>query len=236
MLCSMANLTGKVALITGAKGGLGTSVTHAFLNAGARVAGVSRSIRDSDFNHANFFAVPGELSSSQAAKGVVDAVLARAGGVDVVAHLVGGFAGGSPVTDTDDSTLDEMIELNLKSGFYIFKAALPHMRAAKAGRLIAVSGRAAIEASPNVAAYSASKAAMVALVRAIASEEASHGISANCVLPGTMDTARNREAMPGADFTKWVRPEQVAALIVSLASDELSQVTGASIPVYGSDL
>lgn len=229
-------LDGKVALITGAKGGLGSSVTNAFLAAGATVAGVSRSIRDSDFDHPKFFAVPAELSNSDAARTVVGAVLDRAGRIDILVHLVGGFKGGQAVADTDDSLVEEMFEVNVKSAFYMAKAVLGHMRDRGAGRVIAIGSRAALESNRNVGAYSASKAALIALIRAIASENAKFGITANIILPGTMDTAANRRAMPNADYKKWVQLDQVATLIVSLASDELSQVTGASIPIYGRDI
>ena len=99
-----------------------------------------------------------------------------------------------------------------------------------------IGSRAATEQNANAGAYSASKAGLLALTRAIAGENASFGISANIIMPGTMDTPANRKAMPGADIKKWVQPDQVANLLVALASDELSQVTGAAIPVYGGDL
>jgi NAD(P)-dependent dehydrogenase (short-subunit alcohol dehydrogenase family) len=232
----MTNLQGKVALITGAKGGLGSAVTNAFLNAGATVAGVSRSMRDGDFDNSRFYAVPAELTSSAAANVVVDAVIERSGRVDVLVHLVGGFSGGSAVVDTDDSVLEEMLEVNLKSAFFIAKAALRQMRKQQSGHVLMVGSRAAAEQNANAGAYSASKAALVALTRAIAAENVAFGISANIVMPGTMDTPMNRKAMPGADTARWIQPEQVAHLLVSLASDDLSQVTGAAIPVYGRDL
>jgi NAD(P)-dependent dehydrogenase (short-subunit alcohol dehydrogenase family) len=232
----MMSLNGKIALITGAKGGLGSSVTNAFLNAGATVAGVSRSIRDSDFENSRFFAVPAELSTAEAARSAVENTLSRLGHIDVLVHLVGAFAGGSSVANTDEATLEQMLEVNLKSTFYVARSVLPHMRSRQNGRILAIASRAATEASPNAGAYSASKAAVVALVRAIAAENADAGISANVILPGTMDTSGKRKVMPNADVTKWVQPDQVARLLVMLSSDELSQVSGAAIPVYGSDI
>jgi NAD(P)-dependent dehydrogenase (short-subunit alcohol dehydrogenase family) len=227
------SLEGKVALITGAKGGLGSAVTSRFLDEGATVAGVSRSIRDDDFADSRFFAVPAELSTSEAAQSAAQAVISRAGRIDILVHLVGGFAGGASVAETDEATLDQMWDVNVKSAFYVMNAVLPHMRSRQSGRLVAIGSRAAAEASPNAAAYSASKAALVALVRAVAAENADAGISANVVMPATIDTAANRMAMPRAEFTKWVHPEQIARLIVSLCADDLSQVTGAAIPIYG---
>jgi NAD(P)-dependent dehydrogenase (short-subunit alcohol dehydrogenase family) len=231
----MTDLDGKVALITGAKGGLGSAVTAAFLKAGATVAGVSRSMRDSDFEDPRFMAVPGELSSFEGANSAVQAAILRTGPIHVLVHLVGAFAGGTSVSETTDETLDQMLDVNFKSTFYVAKAVLPHMQKQNSGRVIAVGSRAAVEASPNAAAYSASKAALVALIRAIAAENARFGVSANVVLPGTMDTPANRSAMPNSDFSKWVQTSQVAELIVALASDRLSQVTGAAIPILGYD-
>ena len=122
------------------------------------------------------------------------------------------------------------------SSFFMAKAALRHMQKRKSGHVLMIGSRVATGPNANVGAYSASKAALLALTRAIAAENASLGISANIIMPGTMDTPANRKAMPGADTTKWVQTGQVANLIVALASDELSQVTGAAIPVYGRDL
>lgn len=232
----MTSLEGKVALITGANGGLGTSVTKAFLDAGATVVGVSRSIADSDFGHNRFIAIPGEVSSYAGAVKAVESAIAGARRIDVLAHLVGAFTGGTPVAETGDDAIDEMIDVNFKSTFFITKAVLGEMIRQKSGRIIAIGSKAAIEAAPGAAAYSASKAAVVALIRAIAAENAGHGVSANIVLPGTMDTPTNRKFMPQADFSKWVQTEQVASLLVALASDNLSQVNGAAIPIFGSEL
>ncbi|HEY2842443.1 MAG TPA: SDR family NAD(P)-dependent oxidoreductase [Bryobacteraceae bacterium] len=229
-------LENKIALITGANGGLGMAVTSAFLAAGARVAGVSPNIKDSDFGHANFDAFPGEISSGQAARAVCSAVLAKFGRIDVLVHLVGAFTGGQPVSETEDATLQKMLDTNLIAAFYMIRAALPDMRARGSGCILAIGSRTAVEPAPMVGAYSASKAALVSLVRTVALENKDRGISANVVLPGTMDTPANRAAMPNADASKWVQPGQVASLLVHLASDQAAQITGAVIPVLGAEL
>lgn len=229
-------LEGKVALITGASGGLGAPVTRAFVEAGANVIGVSRSIQTLDFPHPAFTAMPAELTSSEAARSVADAVASRFGRIDVLAHLVGGFAGGEPVEETSDATLEQMLELNLKSAFFMIRAVLPHMRRQGGGRILAIGSRAAVEPASRIGAYAASKAALVALIRTVAKENKDRGITANILLPATMDTPANRAAEPGADFTRWVQPAQVAALLVHLASEAASQITGAVIPVYGRQL
>lgn len=229
-------MQGRVVLITGAKGGLGTCVTESFLSAGARVVGSSRSIAASDFAHPNFTAIPAELGSDAAARALADGVAARFGRIDVLVHVVGGFAGGKTVADTDDAVLEQMLELNLRSAFRIVRAVVPQMRRQGGGRIVAVGSRAALEPAAQIAAYSASKAALVALMRSVALENADVGITANVVLPGTMDTPANRAGDPAADFSKWIPPARVASSILWLASDAASHVSGAAVPVYGRGL
>jgi NAD(P)-dependent dehydrogenase (short-subunit alcohol dehydrogenase family) len=229
-------LSDKVVLITGANGGLGTAVTNAFLQAGARVAGASKKIQNSEFPGPNFIAYSGEIGSTDAARAVVTAVIAKWEKIDALVHLVGGFAGGQSVADSDDATLEQMIEVNLRAAFHLFRAVLPEMRSRGTGRILAIGSRTAVDPQPMVGAYSASKAALVSLVRTIALENKDRGISANVILPGTMDTPANRAAMPGADPAKWVQPSQVASLLLHLTSDDASQISGAVIPILGGDL
>jgi NAD(P)-dependent dehydrogenase (short-subunit alcohol dehydrogenase family) len=229
----MQKLTGKIVVITGAKGGLGGTVTRAFLDAGATVAGVSRSIATSDFDHPRFTAMPAELSSRDNAGAVVEAVLAQFGRLDVLAHLLGGWAGGPRLEDTETAAFDKMLDVNLRSAFFVMSAAVRPMRAQAAGRLLAIASRAAAEPQEGAGAYSVSKAALVSLVRAFAAETRGSGITANAVLPGTIDTPQNRAANSAGDPSRWVQPCQVAELLVHLASDAASNITGAAIPIYG---
>ena len=232
----MSDLTGKVAVITGAKGGLGTFVTRAFLEAGASVAGVSRSIAAVDFNHPRFAAIPAELSSGDAANAALDRAISRFGRIDALVHLMGAWAGGSLLEDTDESTFERMLDLNLRSTFHVMRAAAKRMRPQGAGRLLAIASKAALEPQPQAGAYSVSKSAVVALMRAFASELRDSGVTANVLLPGTMDTPQNRAAMPAADPLRWVQPCQVAEMLAFLASDAASGISGAAIPIYGADL
>lgn len=226
----------RVALITGAKGGLGNDVTKAFLSAGAKVAGASRSIQNADFPHPNFAAFQAELSSSEAAGKLADAVVAHFGHIDFLVHLVGGFAGGKTVADTDDAILERMLDLNLRSAFRIARVVVPHLRRAGSGRIVAIGSRAAVEPAATLAAYSASKAALVSLVGTLALENRDAGVTVNAVLPGMMDTPANRAADPKADFSRWVQPSRVAELVVWLCSAAAADVNGAAIPVYGTSL
>jgi NAD(P)-dependent dehydrogenase (short-subunit alcohol dehydrogenase family) len=222
-----------VVLITGAKGGLGTHVTQAFLNSGATVAGSSRRIADSDFPHPKFFAVPADLTDAAQARSLADAVMARSGGIDALVHVTGGYTGGKPVHETTDDAWDQMMNLNLRAAFNTLRAVIPHMRQAGRGRIIAIGSRAAVEPGPNVGAYSASKAALLSLVKTVALENRDLAITANVILPGTIDTEANRQWGTAEDRAKWVSPDRIAALAVFLTSDAAADITGAAIPVYG---
>jgi len=228
-------MKGKIVLVTGANGGLGGFVTQAFLDLGATVVGTSRKIQQSDFSSAGFMAVPAEISTLAGAQALMEQVLARFARLDVLAHTVGGFAGGQPVADTDDATFQRMFDLNLSATFHILRAAIPALRQAGEGRIIAIGSRAALEPGAGVGAYSASKAAMVLLIRTVAQENKDAGLRANVILPGTMDTPANRKSDPEADFSKWVQPASIASLITWLAGDAGKDINGAVIPVYGND-
>ena len=222
-------LNGRVVVITGAKGGLGTYVTQAFLDAGANVIGVSRSIKNADFGHSSFSALPADLADLETA-------LAGIARIDALVHLLGAFTGGKEVAQTSDTELELMLDLNLRSTFHAIRGVIPAMRAQGSGRILAIGSRAAIEPQTGVGVYSASKAALVSLVRTVAVENKSHGSTANVVLPGTMDTPANRAAMPTADYSRWVNPGNVASLLVHLASPDSAHINGAVIPVLGGEL
>ena len=225
-------MKGKVVLVTGANGGLGVHITRAFLEAGASVVGTSQRISQSEFP-GSFVAVPADISNRSGAEAAVAKALEHFGRLDVVMHTVGGFAGGQSVASMDDSTLETMIKLNLTSTFQILRATIPELRKSGNGRIVAIGSRAAVEPGPGVGAYSASKAAMLSLVRTVALENRDAGVTANVILPGTMDTPGNRAAMPNADFSKWVQPGNVAKLALFLASDAAREITGSAIPIYG---
>lgn len=226
----------RIALVTGANGGLGIYVTKALLDAEFMVIGLSPKIQHSDFDHPHFTALPSTLDSLDAAKKALETIIAHFERIDVLAHLVGGFAGGKTIADTDDATFQRMFDVNLNSAFHILRAVIPHMRKAGSGRIIAIGSRAAEDPGASVGAYSASKAALVSLIRTVALENKDAGITANVLLPGTMDTPANRKDMPGADTSQWVQPASVASLIVWLAGDAGKDMTGAAIPVYGRGL
>jgi NAD(P)-dependent dehydrogenase (short-subunit alcohol dehydrogenase family) len=229
----MGRLLGeKKVLITGATGGLGQAVVREFLREGAALAGVARHWPDAE-RRDGLLTVEADLGTPEGAEAAVRAVVERHGRIDAVVHLVGGFAMDGPVEATKVETWDRMMELNARSAFLVFRAALPWMLQAGGGRLLAVGSRAGAEGAPGAAAYAVSKAALHALVQNMAAELRQKGITVNAVLPGTIDTPANRAAMPKADFGKWVAPEAIAATLAWLASDRAGATSGALIPVYG---
>jgi NAD(P)-dependent dehydrogenase (short-subunit alcohol dehydrogenase family) len=226
-------MSGRVVLITGAKGGLGSFVTQRFLPTGATVVGASRSIAAEDFPVANFAALPVDFTRAAAVHGAIGSIVDRYGRLDVLVHVLGGFAGAMSVAETDDATWEQMRDLNLTSAFYVLRAAIPHLRKSGAGRIVAIGSLTAAEPHAGLGAYVTFKSALVSLVRTVALENKDAGLTANVVLPGTMDTPANRKAMPGADFSKWLKPEDVADLVLWLADARAAHITGAAIPIDG---
>lgn len=220
-------------LISGASGGLGESVSRAFLDSGYRVAGTSRSWKKDRLPAGEFLAIDADLTTSAGCEKALQAVLSRWNRLDAAVHLMGGFASDGRLEATEEATWDRMMALNAKSGFLFFKAALRPMREAGKGRLLAVGSRAGAAPAAGLSVYAASKSALHALVLGLAEELKGSGITANAILPGTIDTAANRAAMPNADFTSWVPADSLAGLLVYLASPGAAHINGALIPVYG---
>jgi NAD(P)-dependent dehydrogenase (short-subunit alcohol dehydrogenase family) len=223
----------KVVFITGANGGLGSSVTRAFLKHGARVIGGSLHIKAADFPQPNFEALAMDFNKLDEIKRGVANIVESYGRLDVLAHLLGGFAGGLSVPETTDAMWEQMQNINLTAAFRVFRECIPHLRKSKAGRLIAVGSLTAAQPHANLGAYVTFKAALAMLVQTVAVENADVGLTANVILPGTMDTPANRKAMPDADFSKWAKPDDVVELVLSLADEQARRLTGLAIPIEG---
>jgi NAD(P)-dependent dehydrogenase (short-subunit alcohol dehydrogenase family) len=157
----------------------------------------------------------------------------EAGGAWGLAHLVGGYRDGEPVTELDPGGWEGQIALNMTSAAYMMRALLPGMVARGGGRVVAVSSRVAFRPFAGSAAYAASKAGLVALVGAAAEDVKHDGVTVNCVLPSVIDTPANRAGQPDADASRWVRPAEVGEAIAFLLSEGASALTGAAVPVYG---
>lgn len=228
-----------LALVTGGTGALGRVVAARFLRDGYRVAVTYRSSRGwkSLAEEESQAVARGDLRGFEADvtdESSVREIVARVrGGLRVVAHAAGGYAGGEPIESVSESTVRRMMDLNLVSAFWVAKHAIPPLRESGRGRLLFVSSRGAWTHDPGAGAYAAAKLGLHALVGTLARELRGSGITANAILPSIMDTDANRAAMPGARPETWVAPESVAALLSYLASDDASAVSGALIPIYG---
>jgi NAD(P)-dependent dehydrogenase (short-subunit alcohol dehydrogenase family) len=229
----MSEFADRVILITGVTGGLGGAVAKAFLDAGATVAGVSRTAELTPFAGPRYLSLAADVASREGASSAVRDALRLRGRIDALVHLVGGFAGGKPVAQTTDETWFRMLDLNLNAAFYTARAVLPHMLAGGRGRIVAVGSRTGVEPAAGLSAYGTSKAALIALVRTIAAEVRDTAITANVILPSVIDTPANRAASPGADASKWVKTASIANLLLWLASNAAAEVNGAVIPIYG---
>jgi NAD(P)-dependent dehydrogenase (short-subunit alcohol dehydrogenase family) len=155
--------------------------------------------------------------------------------LDILLNIVGAYKGSADVADTKESDWDFMMNVNLKSAFLCCKTALPYMRKQNYGKIVNVSSRTAIEKRyrSKSGAYAVSKAGVIVLTETLAEEVKKYDINVNCIVPSTIDTLENRRNFPDADFSKWVKPEQIAKVIFFLVSDDSKTISGASIPVYG---
>lgn len=222
---------GSVFLVSGASGNLGQSVVAALAAQGARVVAADR--RDARAGPDVALGVGGvDFLDPAACDALVAQALERFGRLDGVAHTVGGFTMVA-AAEADPEAWERMFRLNLITTANLFRAALPPMRAAGRGSLVAVAAGAALSAGTRLGPYAASKAAVLRLVDAFAAETKAEGVRVNAVLPGTMDTPQNRAAMPRADTSRWVRTGEVAQAIAFLLGDGASGVTGAALPVTG---
>jgi NAD(P)-dependent dehydrogenase (short-subunit alcohol dehydrogenase family) len=236
----MFDFTNQVAMVTGASGNLGSALAQAFRKSGARLALVDR---HQDLLHQAFpdlINVPdcllttcADLTNIDEVQSVMTKTIDRFGRVDILVHTVGGFRAGTPLHETPLETLDFMLDLNAKTVFITNQAAIPHMIRQGFGKIINLAARPGLQGRPNTAAYSAAKAAVIRLTESAAAEVREKGVNINCILPGTIDTPQNREAMPDADFARWVKPESLADVILFLASGAARDIHGAAVPVYG---
>ena len=235
----MSEFRNKAVVITGAAGNLGRAVAQVFAARGSHLAlldldsaGIAGTVAACD-GQASAKAFPTDLIDRAAVEGTIDAVLGEYGRIDVLANIAGGFAMGPLIQDTEDRDWDFMMDLNARSVFNTCRRVIPNMLDNGGGRIVNVSARAAEQGKGRMGPYCASKAAVLTFTESLAAENKFNNINANCILPGTIDTPQNREAMPDADFGKWVPPAALADVVMFLASDAARCVTGAAIPVYG---
>ncbi len=233
-------LKGKVAVISGAGGGLGAAVVRCFHAESAHLilldavdAGLQRLKQELDLNDANARLGVVDLTDRAAIDSFLDSTT-DFGAPNILVNLAGGFKMGGPVHENEDAIWDSLFNMNVKTTLHLSASVARRMIAqGKGGRIINVAARAGLSGVPGLAAYSASKSALLRLTESMAAELLDNGITVNAVLPSTIDTPANRQGMPKADFTKWVAPDSLADVIAFLASDSARDISGAGIPVYG---
>ena len=224
-------MDGKVVVVTGASGALGQVVAEVALSRGARVAGIDYAAAQMAASASRIELGGVDLTDPAQAKAAIDAVAARFGRLDALLNIAGGFAF-ETVAEGDTTTWRRMYELNVLTALNATKSAIPHLIASAAGRVVNVGAMGALQAGSGMAPYAASKAGVHRLTEALAAEWKGK-ITVNAVLPSTIDTPANRASMPKADFAKWVTPHELADVMLFLASDAASAVTGALLPVSG---
>lgn len=227
----------RTVLITGAAGNLGRSVARSFLAEGARLVLVDlhRASLEQAFGaegERHLF-MPTNLLEQAQASAAVAAAIARFGRIDVLCNLAGGFRMGEAVHETADANWDFLFDINARTLLHAVRAAVPHMAAQGGGKIVNVSAFSSQRGLARMGAYCAAKATVMRLTEAMAAELRERHINVNCVLPTIIDTPENRAAMPDADPSHWVAPDDLASVITFLASDAARAIHGAALPVTG---
>lgn len=229
--------TNKIVLVTGGTGALGRAITAAFIASDAKV--VSSYVIDREIEQlkkeskAVVELIKTDVTKEEEVEKLVLSVISKYGRIDVLVNVVGGYLGGKSVSELDEKEWDLMMTMNLKSAFLISKHVIPQMVSSKYGKIMHVSSRTGLKSSGYDSAYAASKSGLIRLVESLSEEVKDSNINVNCIMPSTIDTEANRRAMPTADPSKWVKPQDLANVVLFLCSDEANVITGAAIPTYG---
>ncbi len=235
----MSEFSNKVIVITGAAGALGQAVASYFSSSGAKVAyldysedAFKASFGDYKNDDQHSYIVT-DLTSRASCQQAADHIIEQWGNIHVLANIAGGFTMGEPVHETSDDTWDFLFNLNTRSIVNTSAAFVPNMLNSGSGKIINISAGAAHQGIALMGAYVASKSAVLRLTETMAQELRTQNINVNAILPGTIDTDRNRQDMPDADHDSWVKPEKIAEVIGFLCSGAASAIHGAGIPVVG---
>jgi len=230
----------KTVVITGGTGGLGTSLVRRLMVEDYRLA-VTYLLPDEarefeqefDVDEDRLLLTRVDATNPEAVESLFKDVSDKWGAIHGLCSLVGGWAGGRDVEETDDVRLDRMLDINLRSAFYAVRAAVPYLKEAGWGRVVLVGSRAAIDFPESQAAFNIAKAGVVALGRSVAQELDGTGVTANVLMPSVIDTPVTRQSLPYADYVNWPTPDEIAAVAQFVLSDESGVMNGALIPVYG---
>jgi NAD(P)-dependent dehydrogenase (short-subunit alcohol dehydrogenase family) len=230
----------RIALVAGGTGGLGRAVSLALLQHDYKVAVTYRRQQEwealqsaAGANLSNLEGASLDVTHETAVAGLIGNLAGKHGRLDALINTVGGYAGGVRLWELETKVLDQMLALNLRSGFALCRAAVPVMLKQGYGSIVNVSSKAAFDHAAGAAAYAASKAAAIAMIDSLAADLKGTGVRVNSIVPSIIDTEANRKAMPNADFAKWPKAEDIARVILFLCGDDAKVVHGASLPVYG---
>jgi NAD(P)-dependent dehydrogenase (short-subunit alcohol dehydrogenase family) len=236
----MFNFQGKIILVTGAAGSLGSALVKAYLKAGGIVLAVDHrkgrlagTFNSNAFEGKVHFYEGVDLTDRGSVLKMAKDVQDQVGLVDIIVNTVGGFTSGDPVHELSLETLQKMIALNLVTFLNTSAGFVPHLLKKGGGKVVTVGSRAGLSGGARTSAYAAAKGALLRMTESMAAELKAKNIQVNCVLPSTIDTPANRQAMPNADFSKWVGPEKIAQTILFLTSSGADDINGAALPVYG---
>jgi len=231
---------GKIVFVAGGTGGLGQAVSTAFLNDGADLIVTFRSEQEFvDLKRAvgkrssRLTGLKIDVTDEAAVHEFMDQIASERGRLDVLVNTVGGYVGGIKLWDLDTRLFDQMLNLNLRSGYVLARSAVKLMLKAGSGAIVNIASKAAMDHAAEASAYAASKAAAVALMDSLAADLKGSGVRVNSILPSIIDTPANRKAMPNVDYSKWPKPEEIARVILFLCGDDSKVIHGAAIPVYG---
>jgi NAD(P)-dependent dehydrogenase (short-subunit alcohol dehydrogenase family) len=235
------SLVGKLAIVTGGAGALGGAVVQALLDAGATVVVPHQQPGELDALRARLglddaaalHGDPLDLTDEEAVRAAYHRVAADHGGIDILVNIAGGFDGGRPVHEAGWAIWQQQLEINLKTAVLSSAAAVPHMIARGGGAIVNVGTRTATQSGARLAAYAASKRAVLQLTEAMAAELRDQDVTVNAILPSTIDTPANRRGSPDADHSRWVAPAAIARVVLFLVGPDARIISGAHVPVYG---
>jgi NAD(P)-dependent dehydrogenase (short-subunit alcohol dehydrogenase family) len=229
---TVSGVTPAVVVIAGGMGALGRALVASFKQRGDQVVVLDQAHGANGLPkvEADLALLKVDLNDTASTRQAFDTIMDRFGRLDVLVSVAGGFvyeevAGGSV------DAWDSMYSMNLRTAVVACQTVLPLLRARKAGRIVCIGADAVGKGRAGLGAYSSSKAGVMELVKTLATENRDHGITVNAVLPSTLDTPANRQAMPDADASRWVSMDAIASLILFLASPQASQISGACIPI-----
>ncbi len=230
----------KTVVVTGGTGGLGTALVGRLVDRGYRLA-VTYIMPEEATTFEESFEVDDDrlmltrvdATNPEAITTFFKNVSDKWGQIHGLCSLVGGWAGGRDVEETDDVRLERMLDLNLRSAFYAVRAAIPYLKEAGWGRIVLVGSRGAVDFPEGQAAFNIAKAGVVALGKTVAGELEGTGVTANVLMPSVIDTPATRESLPYADYVNWPTPDEIAAVVEFLVSEESEVMNGALVPVYG---